>query len=783
MSTVPHLLRGERPKKIRDRIERRFAAANENESEAKYESDEYEDDIAEFMESMFPFSVLSGLRIFGAAARTTGEYGFEIDNLIHIKQGGVDYIVEIEAKKQFVKVGDGEWKVEYRGKQECAKSQVNRHLKTLWEYLEPVTRGVRLRFIGIVCAEGVSQPMGSDGVMGSKLHLCSYQDLPALLERLFTFDHKTNEEPAEVLRVAQSDFLNILRLNLAVPALGHPELSNAIRYVDRCRRSLDETLFLDFEPSSERWAINGSAGMGKSVLLAYTAAVLCSGHQLQNIDGKLMLNSYQKILEELKVPQTSGAVAVVILAMSAKQLQNLQHWYEVFVNKFGDAEQVGEVRFTKPEFLLCRDHHKLAEALERCDALLVDEAHDLNDLAARQISHKHGERKFYLSVACDRHQKLRLSGNDARIIEGVDFQLKSKRLRHIYRNPAPVYLASLAIMFRWCGKDGPKVMPSKKMLYDNFGLKTDLRNARGYQLSIQSDAHPANSWNHTVATFPSAESAYQALANERMGHREVLWVRFSEEDDYFDYEKLRNFTYHNCRSNEAHLITDKYVKGQEFPVVVIEGFPGFMDRFEDSSFGKADEEKMWRFRREVYLCSSRATCFLYFVIRETDRELRSPEAERIRQEILALVRFCSLATDVHSGGTRTWKMDVRTTGQRRSMAVFDDTIPLEEEDDSDEDEQYLSATEPTPPAVAPAIAVSPAAASLAPPAETRAPLKSFATAIGGSIKVADLAKLLGLQVRDVVLTAKSLGYSKLEASSSLNPALAEQIAARQRTGN
>jgi len=203
MSTVPHLLRGERPKKIRDRIERRFAAANENEAEAKYESDEYEDDIAEFMESMFPFSVLSGLRIFGAAARTTGEYGFEIDNLIHIKQGDFDYIVEIEAKKQVVKVGDGEWQVEYRGKQECAKSQVNRHLKTLWEYLEPVTRGIRLRFIGIVCAESVSQPTSSDGVLGSKLHLCSYEDLPALLERLFTFESESNDEPAEVLRVAQ----------------------------------------------------------------------------------------------------------------------------------------------------------------------------------------------------------------------------------------------------------------------------------------------------------------------------------------------------------------------------------------------------------------------------------------------------------------------------------------------------------------------------------------------------------------------------------------------------
>jgi hypothetical protein len=47
-----------------------------------------------------------------------------------------------------------------------------------------------------------------------------------------------------------------------------------------------------------------------------------------------------------------------------------------------------------------------------------------------------------------------------------------------------------------------------------------------------------------------------------MGYREVLWVRFSDEDPDFDYEKLRQFTYHNCRSYDAQKISDKYVKGQ-----------------------------------------------------------------------------------------------------------------------------------------------------------------------------------------------------------------------------
>jgi hypothetical protein len=775
-----HLLREERAREILLRLKRGLAEVPGKDGESRYSAKEFEGDVADFVDAMFPFSVLSGVRIFSAAERMSDMRGFELDNLLHIKEGGVDYIVSIEAKKQMVTVDTDGWMVQYQGKPKCARMQVNRHLKTLWEYLEPLAQGVQLKFVGIVCASDVSQPMTSEGAMGSKLHLCRFDQLTDLLERLFAFQGDPKLPPAEVLRVAQSDFLNILRLSLPVQNLGHPELSNAIRYVDRCRRSLDESLFLEFEPTAERWAINGSAGMGKSVLLAYTAAFLCSGHTLQNLDGKLTVNPSQAILDEIKVPQANGGIAVVIAAMSEKQLQNLKHWYELFVNKFGEAEQVGEVRFSKPEFLLCRDARKLATALSRCDALLVDEAHDLHELAAQQISRSHAERGFYLAVACDRHQKLRLSGADARIIDGVDFQLKSKRLRHIYRNPAPVYLASLAIMFRWCANGGPKVMPSRALLSQSFGIEAELPSSRGYQLSIKSDAHPANSWNHTVATFPSAESAYQALANERMGHREVLWVRFSEEDEDFDYEKLRNFTYHNCRSGEAHLITDKYVKGQEFPVVVIEGFPGFMDRFEDSVTGKADEEKMWQFRREVYLCASRATCFLYFIVRETPPEETTPENARIRDEIKSLVDQCSRATDLHSGGTRTWRMDVRTNGQKRAMAVFDDAIQ------PDEDEQTFEVEKPAP--TEPAASeeshlehLLPSSAVTRAP-ETRPVIRPFSAATDGRISAAELAKLLGVQVQDVIRTAKSLGFSNVTAGTALVADLAEKIAARHRTG-
>jgi hypothetical protein len=193
---------------------------------------------------------------------------------------------------------------------------------------------------------------------------------------------------------------------------------------------------------------------------------------------------------------------------------------------------------------------------------------------------------------------------------------------------------------------------------------------------MMSDAHPANSWCHTVATFPSAEATYAALHRERLGHREVLWVRFSEEDPDFDYELLRHFTYHNCRSIEAHKISDKYVKGQEYPIVVIEGFPSFMDRYEESGHKGELEEKMWAFRREVYLCASRATGFLYFVC---NPRTETPENIRIKEEIEGLVEAVSQPLDIITAGTKSWRISIKETDQKRSMDVFDDVNSSESE--------------------------------------------------------------------------------------------------------
>jgi hypothetical protein len=224
-------------------------------------------------------------------------------------------------------------------------------------------------------------------------------------------------------------------------------------------------------------------------------------------------------------------------------------------------------------------------------------------------------------------------------------------------------------MFRWFAASGPKIIPTERELKDCFGFKVAKLAGQPARLSIKNDAHPANSWRHTVARFGDAASAAALLRREKLAREEVLWVRFSAEDPSFDYEALQQaFTYHNCRTEEAADLNDKYIKGQDYPVVVIEGFPRFMDQFDQSE----KEDEMWAFRRELYLCASRATCFLFFICNVTASE----EIDRIDEELDALVSQVSTPWESGGGGngTREWSFLLKETGISRTMAEFADAV-------------------------------------------------------------------------------------------------------------
>lgn len=653
-----------------------------------YLGEEFETDIHHCLSSWLEYSVLPNIRVFMPSKRGSGELAHELDNIIHLRSGDTDYIIIIEAKAQPITINKGEWQVTYPGakKPKCARKQVEEHIKTLWEYLEPIKRDTNLKFMAMVVSPDPSMSEEiKQGYRNAEFLLLPSDRILDIIEERFNFKLDANLPHPELFRVSQSPFLDILRLSMPIPSLGHPELSSAIRYVDRCRRVLDQTLFDDFSPKAERWLINGSAGMGKSVLLAYAAVVLSSGRELYRALGDTGVKDAKDVLDVTSYDPSAGPIAM--LAMSAKQLENLRFWYGYFVDIFEEKDLSGDIHFRRPEFILARNIDEWKTYKRTFSAVFLDEAHDLPDHAAYTLKEIHDTNPFYLVVACDRHQQLRLSGSDARVMKGFDFSGKWVRLKQIYRNPAPVYIASLALMFRWFSDGGPKVIPPTKELVSSFGF--DVISINGEPtLTMKNDAHPANSWAHIVASFPDAATAASTLRREKLGRKDVLWVRFSEENHEFDYESLQHeFTYHNCRNHEAHKLSDKYIKGQDFPVVVIEGFPSFMDRYETED----QEKQMWQFRRELYLCASRATCFLYFVCDVKENS----EVNRIRKELNSLLKAVgSPHAPANAMGAKPWTLKISKADKKCNYDKYLDTVTDKEDDTSSDSSSSLKTSHP-----------------------------------------------------------------------------------------
>ena len=224
-------------------------------------------------------------------------------------------------------------------------------------------------------------------------------------------------------------------------------------------------------------------------------------------------------------------------------------------------------------------------------------------------------------------------------------------------------------MFRWLAAGGAKIIPTRKQLEEEFGFDVAAFGELGggsVVLKNWNDSHPGNYWSFTTSTFFSCEDAYAQLANAGLSHREVLWVRFREEEEGFDYEKLLRFTYHNVHTGESFDLVDKYVKGQEFPVVVIEGFPAPANRTEFAGTMDDAEKEMWKARRQLYLCCSRSTSFLYFI-------LPSPEGgqfQGLSAEILDLVKQVSTPEVPAATTKRIWRLQFYRTNASRTVDDF-----------------------------------------------------------------------------------------------------------------
>lgn len=302
------------------------------------------------IEAVLPRCTLSNVLVFDpvkarlddADKSFRNDFAVELDHLLHATDGKHDYLVMVECKAQPVQPTSG-WTVYYpsptgESKAHSARDQVINQAKAIWRYLNPVARGRSLRIVAfVVSSDSNTLPLTYNAQEWLKLRLCN---LAGLVQAL----RKMRPQP---LRVSQSDLLGLLWLGIPVPELGHPELGNALEYVGRCRRYLDEELFRMFRPTKERWAINGSAGMGKSVLLAYSLFVLTTDKLAQPSGDGVRLVDFGPSATELGLPPLEKR-SIFAFALKEKQRRVIEALYKRFVEEFSRDAQRRELGIRHP---------------------------------------------------------------------------------------------------------------------------------------------------------------------------------------------------------------------------------------------------------------------------------------------------------------------------------------------------------------------------------------------------------------------------------------------------
>ena len=606
--------------------------------------------VKSLLDKYFPRTYLESVPIF-RPDKAILPYGManEIDFILHSQEGNLHNILIIECKDCKITGKDkkpiepsGDWNALYSDGPKEIKKQIRAQFISLVHNLDPLDEKELIKRHGVV----VSSFLPKDSKMADKeefgrpdYHLMGLRTFEVFLEKW----HKKQSRP---YLVNQSEILRRLRCSKAVYNLGHPETRNAISYSARCRRFIDSELFSHFRPRESHWAINGSAGMGKSVLLAYAMQVFITDMTIIDRRGDSTfrdLNSFEEKAKEIGlVPINERQVWLV--AQSEKQRDSLIQMHKSFYIEYSKINEFTHFQRVSPQIKLWSE----IDSLESCNVLLIDEAHDLSLGAQEKIREWHEKgKKRYLAVAIDRHQKLNLISSTATIIQGLDFSSHTVKLKRNYRNSFPVYVASFGILFRWFADEGKKIAPSIEDLKSGMGFKEAERTSiKSLKIATRNDSHPANIWHNLVSVLPSPKVAFSQLYEEGLSKKDVLWVRFSDEHEEFNYENLNVFTYFNLHSKDSSALIDKYIKGQEFPVVVIEGLPSAFNKHEGVS-----EKEMWLSRRQVYMVSSRANVFLHFI--ESDGL-----AKESLKELRSISQSVSGFTDEESPSGRMWSLEV-----------------------------------------------------------------------------------------------------------------------------
>lgn len=219
-------------------------------------SEDFERKIRRLIEQHSPFSTLSNVLLFNAEQAQSSIdadeqpehsiFACEIDHLLHQRLSDFDILIIVECKSQPVIVKDDEnWFVHYPRQNSSITGRVTRNVQrqlqrqaeALRAILKPAEGKRELRVEACVVVNDPMTELRTRRVDDwLTLHLLSEE----------TFAHVVRNLSPLPLQVVQSNMLELLRHAISVRELGHPELPNAIAYIESCRHALDAEFFARF---------------------------------------------------------------------------------------------------------------------------------------------------------------------------------------------------------------------------------------------------------------------------------------------------------------------------------------------------------------------------------------------------------------------------------------------------------------------------------------------------------------------------------------------------------
>ena len=654
--------------------------------DAKYSFIEFENRVGEILKKSLPFGVLSRVPVFRADTDEDWLHANEIDHLLHYHVRGIDHLVLVECKNNSITssltdfdgpapTGNEKWLVHYPSQQD---QEVDPEPTDVREQLRHQARAL-LQYLGIGFGKNpviecwvvhrrkdceILQ-LDQSASNGPVFRAFNIQQLEEQLPKI-----TCGERP---LTINRSHFLAPVARAIPKPNHPHPPILDALESVQKTHRQIDRELFHRFNnwfpKKHELWAIKGTAGSGKSVLLAYTLAALSTNVRIEpDGNGSYTLSSLN---DDGFLPRGIVAFAerrIQVFSRSEFQLKLLERYYQYFI------EKISAIRNRNPE--TCEIEFSVWQSKPidaRSNVLAIDEAHDLS-IEDQEFVKNWYEGKSpntrHITVAIDRHQQLRNS-KKSRIIEGLNFSSLTNEMTRNYRSPFTIYAAAISLLFRWQATTGPHVKPETKEVnkfkrsYSTFknGINlTVIDRPKKCEIYLRNDSHPGNFWGRTIDIYRNSSDLSDMLLRERLTPNEVKWLRF-ERFKSSDSERnlIETFEFFDIPSEGADEFIDLNIKGDEFPIIVIEGLPKSIDDIDNP-------EAMWHARRQLYTCASRATAFLFFVLPQTQ------ENSRVRAEVMRII----------SNLEKPEKRSAKETGLRWSMkfAWSDETIGVSDFEDA-----------------------------------------------------------------------------------------------------